>query len=268
MRLSSFREAVVLLNDKVAVIYGAGGAVGGAVAEAFAAEGALVHLTGRHLHSVRSLAGRLGPRAEAAEVDAFDQDAVDQDAQTVVDRHGRIDISINLVSVDHVQGIGLIAMSTDDFARGIDARLRTHFITAGTAARHMVRRGSGAILMLTATPDRAAIPMAGSFGVQCAALESFSRALSVELGPHGVRVACLRSAGSPDAAGVGEVFAMHADNAGMTRETFNATKAAGTLLRRMPSLAEVAGVAVFLASDRASAMTGAIANVTCGELLD
>jgi len=110
-------------------------------------------------------------------------------------RHGRIDISINLVSVDHVQGIGLIAMSTDDFARG-NRRAAAHPLHhCRAAARHMVRRGSGAILMLTATPDRAAIPMAGSFGVQCAALESFSRALSVELGPHGVRVACLRSAG-------------------------------------------------------------------------
>jgi NAD(P)-dependent dehydrogenase (short-subunit alcohol dehydrogenase family) len=261
-------EAVVLLNDKVAVIYGAGGAVGGAVAEAFAAEGALVHLTGRHLNSVRSLAGRLGSRAEAAEVEAIDQDAVDRDAQAVVDQHGRIDISINLVSVDHVQGIALIDMTPDDFARGVDTRMRAHFITARAAARHMVQRGSGVILMLTAAPDRAAIPLAGSFGVQCAAVESFGRALSVELGPRGVRVACLRSAGSPDAAGVDEVFAMHADNAGITRETFNATKAAGTLLGRMPSLAEVAQVAVFLASDRASAMTGAIANVTCGELLD
>jgi 3-oxoacyl-[acyl-carrier protein] reductase len=258
----------MLLQDKVAVIYGAGGAVGGAVARAFVAEGASVHLTGHRPEPVWSAAAVLGERADAAVVDAFDDDAVEDDLRRVVDEHGRVDISVNLISVDHVQGIPLIDMSPNDFALGVDARVRTHFITARAAARHMVRRGSGVILMLTATPDRVAIPMAGSFGVQCAAVESFSRALSVELGPGGVRVACLRSAGSPDAAGVDEVFDMHASNAGMTREAFDATRARGTLLGRLPRLAEVAQVAVFLASDRASAMTGAIANVTCGELLD
>jgi NAD(P)-dependent dehydrogenase (short-subunit alcohol dehydrogenase family) len=110
--------------------------------------------------------------------------------------------------------------------------------------------------------------MAGSFGVQCAAVESFSRALAIELGPRGVRVNCLRSAGSPDSAGVDEVFDMHAGNAGVDRADYDREKASGTLLGRLPRLAEVAQTAVFLASDRASAITGSIANVTCGELLD
>jgi 3-oxoacyl-[acyl-carrier protein] reductase len=257
----------VLLREKIAVIYGAGGALGGAVARAFAAEGAFVHLTGHRLEPVDSVAAGL-ERADAAVVDAFDEDTVEEDLRGVVAERGRVDISVNLISVDHVQGVPLIDMSPDDFARGIDARLRTHFITARAAARHMVQRGSGVILAVTAAPDRTAIPMAGSFGVQCAAVESFSRALAVEVGPRGVRVGCLRSAGSPDAAGVDEVFDMHAGNAGLTREAYDAAKARRTLLGRMPRLAEVAQVAVFLASDRASAMTGAIANVTCGELLD
>jgi 3-oxoacyl-[acyl-carrier protein] reductase len=238
----------MLLQNKVAMVYGAGGAVGGAVARAFAEEGALVFPHGR--------------------VDAQDERAVEADLQDVVDRHGRVDVSINLISVDHVQGVPLLEMSTDDFARGIDARLRTHFITARAAGRHMVRQGSGVILMLTAAPDRTAIGGAGSFGVQCGAVESFSRSLAVELGPHGVRVACLRSAGSPEAAGVDEVFGVHAGNVGLDRDEFDRTKAARTLLGRLPRLAEVAQTAVFLAGDRASAITGAITNVTCGELLD
>jgi 3-oxoacyl-[acyl-carrier protein] reductase len=239
-----------LLTDKVAVIYGAGGAVGGAVARAFADEGAIVHPAGR------------------AEVDATDESAVEEHLGEVVARHGTVDISINLIAVDHVQGVPLLDMAVDDFALGLDTRLRTHFVTARAAGRHMVRQGSGAILMLTAAPDRTAIPGAGSFGVQCAAVESFSRALAVELGPSGVRVACVRSAGSPDAAGVDEVFALHAGNAGLARPEYDRAKAAGTLLGRMPRLAEVAQTMAFLASDRASATTGAIMNVTCGELLD
>lgn len=239
----------MMLKDRVAVVYGAGGSVGGAVARAFAEEGAIVHRPGR-------------------EVDALDPGAVEADLRALVDEHGRVDISMNLISVGHVQGVPLIDMSPGDFTRGVEARARTHFVTATAAARHMAGRGSGAILMLTAAPDRTSIPMAGSFGMQCAAVESFARALAVELGPRGVRVACLRSAGSPDAAGVDEVFAMHAANAGQSREAFDQAKARGTLLGHLPSLRQVAGVAAFLASDRAAAMTGVITNVTCGELLD
>jgi NAD(P)-dependent dehydrogenase (short-subunit alcohol dehydrogenase family) len=258
----------MLLKDKVAVIYGATGAVGGAVARVFADEGAVVHLTGRRADAVQRAGDAIGERAEAAVVDALDAAAVDRDLQDLVDRHGRVDVSMNLISVDHVQGTPLIDLDPDRFTLGIDARMRTHFITARAAARHMVRQGSGTVLMLTATPDRAGIPMAGSFGVQCAAVESFGRALAVELGPRGVRVGCLRSAGSPDAAGVDGVFDLHAQNAGLSRAQFDAGKAERTPLRRLPRLAEVAQVAAFLASDRASAMTGTIANITCGELLD
>jgi NAD(P)-dependent dehydrogenase (short-subunit alcohol dehydrogenase family) len=159
-------------------------------------------------------------------------------------------------------------MTDGDFALGVDARIRTHFITASAAARQMTGQGTGVILMLTASPDRTGIPMAGSFGVQCAAVESLSRVLAIELGPSGVRVACIRSAGSPDAGGVDRVFDVHARNAGTTRAAFDEAKAARTLLRRLPSLDEVAQVAVLLASDRAAAVTAAITNVTCGELLD
>jgi 3-oxoacyl-[acyl-carrier protein] reductase len=262
------REGAVLLDDKVAVIYGAGGGVGGAVARSFAAEGATVHAVGRDGAALRKLADEIGLAIEAAEVDAFDEDAVDADIRSLIERHGRIDVSFNLIGVDHVQGIPLIDMTAEQFVKGIEDRLLAHFITARAAARAMAARGSGVILMLTATPDRVAIPNAGSFGVQCAAVESFTRALAVEVGNKGVRVCCLRSAGSPDAAGVDEVFDMHAENAGLTRDEFDDERSRGTLLGRLPRLGEVGRVATFLASDWASAMTGTITNVTCGELLD
>lgn len=257
----------MLLEDRVAVVYGAGGAVGGAVARGFAAEGAIVALAGRTAEPLEAVAADL-PGAEVAVVDARDRQAVADHLRSVVQRHGRINVSFNLISADHIQGIPLVNMSPDDFSRGLEERVRSHFVTATAAARHMIDQASGTILMLTATPDRAAIPNAGSFGAQNAALESFARALAIEIGPRGVRVACIRSAGSPDAAGVDQVFSMHADNAGLTRDDFDADKAASTLLGRLPLLADIAHVAAFLASDRARAMTGTIANVTCGELLD
>jgi NAD(P)-dependent dehydrogenase (short-subunit alcohol dehydrogenase family) len=253
----------MMLDEKVAVIYGAGGSVGAAVARAFAAEGASVHLTGRRPEPLAHL-----PHTTTAVVDALDERAVEDHLAGVLDRHGRVDVSINLVAIDHVQGVPLIDMPVDDFTRGFDQRMRSQFLTARAAARPMTERGSGVILALTAAPDRTAIGRAGSFGMQCAAVESFIRTLAVELGPHGVRAACIRSAGSPDAAGVDEVFTLHAGRAGVSREDYDRAKARGTLLGRMPALAEIGRLAAFLASDHAGALTATIVNATCGELLD
>ena len=122
--------------------------------------------------------------------------------------------------------------------------------------------------MITATPARIPIANSGSFGIACAAIEGLCRQLAGELGPQGVRVNCLRSAGSPDAPGAKEAFAIHAREAGMTLEEFVAFSASGTLLKRFPTLAEVANMAACMASDQASAMTGTVANVTCGLIVD
>jgi 3-oxoacyl-[acyl-carrier protein] reductase len=265
------RVAEMLLKGRNAVVYGAGGALGGAVSRAFAREGAAVFLTGRRLAPLDEVATKIlvaGGTAETAVVDANAEQAVEEHAQTVVDRAGSLDISINLIGVDHIQGRPLVDLSPSDFTLGLEARIRTHFVTARAAARHMVRQRSGAILMVTATPDRVAIPDVGNFGVANAALEGLTRTLATELGPRGVRVVCLRSAGSPDAAGVREAFGLHAANAGTTVETFASAREQRILLRRLPTLAEVADAAALLASDRASAMTATIANVTCGEILD
>jgi len=261
----------MLLEGRNAVVYGAGGALGGAVSLAFAREGAAVFLTGRRQAPLDIVATKIraaGGAAETAVVDAVAEQAVDEHAQAVVDRAGSLDISINLIGVDHIQGRPLVDMSPAEFTLGLEARVRTHFVTARAAARHMLRQRSGVILMVTATPDRVAIPEVGSFGVANAALEGLIRTLATELSPNGVRVVCLRSAGSPDAAGVREAFGLHAANAGTTLETFTSAREGRILLRRLPTLAEVADVAALMASDRAGAMTGTIANVTCGEILD
>jgi len=146
--------------------------------------------------------------------------------------------------------------------------MKTQFLTTTAAARHTIKKGTGVILAITASPSRLAIPNSGSFGVACAAIEGLRRQLAGELGPQGIRVICLRSAGSPDAPGLDEVFRQLAEQAGISREAFEAGVAERTLLKRLPKLAEVAAVAVLMASDRASAMIGTVANVTCGETVD
>jgi NAD(P)-dependent dehydrogenase (short-subunit alcohol dehydrogenase family) len=146
--------------------------------------------------------------------------------------------------------------------------MRTHYLTATAASRHMASRRTGVILALTAQVARKPYAGSGGFGVACAAIEGLWRQFALELGPSGIRVIVLRSSGSPDAPGVSAAIAEHARLAGVSREIFEARIAEKTMLKRMPVLDEIANAAVLVASDRASAITAAVTNVTCGELAD
>lgn len=261
----------MLLKGKNAVIYAAGGAIGGAVARTFAGEGARVFLAGRTRASLDAVADGMtavGGVGEISEVDALDEFAVERHTQHIVQEAGRIDVSFNLIGVPLGQGTPLADLPIDDFTVPIAAYMRTHLLTARAAARHMLEAGSGVILMMTTTPDRLAIPFVGPFGVMCAAVEALSRTLAAELGPHGIRVVCLRSTGSPEAPGVQWAFTRHAEAAGKTRDEFQKTMEDRTMLRRLTTLAEVADMAAFMASDRASATTATAANLTCGLVVD
>ncbi len=261
----------MLLEDKNAVVYGAAGAVGSAVARAFAREGAHVFLAGRTAATLRALAaeiGAAGGKADFSVVDALDEQAVESFVSSVAQRAGSIDISFNAIGLEDEQGLPLIEMTEQRFALPVNIALTSHFYTARAATRHMAPNRSGVIMAITANAARTAQANMGGFGVACAAIEGFCRQLAAEVGPHGIRVVCIRSSGSPDAPGVSQVLDQHAANAGISRQEFEARFAASTLLKRLPLLAEVANVTVLMASDLASPITGAVANVTCGEIVD
>ncbi|PWT77223.1 MAG: short-chain dehydrogenase [Chloroflexi bacterium] len=260
----------MLLEQKTAVIYGAG-AIGGAVARAFAREGAHVFLTGRSLAPLEAVARDIagaGGAVETALVDAQDGQSVTRHLEAVVSKAGRLDISFNAISIPHEQGVPLVELGMEDFTAPIAQAMRTQFVTARAAARHMIKQRAGVILAITATPARAVIPYVGPFGVMGAAIEGLCRQLAGELGPSGIRVVCLRSAGSPDTPGMPEVFEAHGAKLGISAEAFGEELVGRTLLKRLPLLAEVANVAALMASDQASAMTGTVANVTCGQVVD
>jgi NAD(P)-dependent dehydrogenase (short-subunit alcohol dehydrogenase family) len=265
----------MLLENKNAVIYGGGGAIGGAVARAFAREGAKVFLAGRTLAKLDRVAREIadaGGLAETAELDALDERAVDAHADAVAAKAGGIDVALNAVGIVHVQGTPFAELSFEDFAHPLTTYTRTLFLTAKAVARHMVKRGSGVILTLSTPGSQMAGVGFMGIGVACGAIETFSRNLSGELGPSGIRVVCLRPDAIPEAVATshtGKVFGADAERAGTTVEGMLSERArTATLLRRLPTLGEVANFAAFVASDRASAMTGAIANLTCGSLVD
>ena len=225
----------MLLQHKTAVVYGAGGFVGGAIARAFAREGATVQLAGRTAATLQVVAGDIaaaGGQAHVAVVDALDEAEVDSHAAAVVERSGTLDISVNVISDQDVQGTPMIEMSVEDYLRPVQVAVRSKFLTWRAAARQMIRQGSGVIL-------------------------TFGGAFDWRVGPHGVRVVTLRTGGLPET--------IPADFEGY--EEVRRFLVEQTLTGRAATLADVGNLAAFAASELARTVTGTI-NMTAGAALD
>jgi NAD(P)-dependent dehydrogenase (short-subunit alcohol dehydrogenase family) len=246
-----------LLNDKVAIIYGAGGSLGSATAKAFAREGATVHLVGRTREPLEAVAAEIGERAHVAVLDATDEAAVEAHADQV----GKVDVSFNLITRGDDQGTPLVDMSVERVLGALTTGVTTSFITARAAAR----RGAGVILHLTSGSSRGTQPGMGNTGPTDAAVEALHRYLAAELGPQGVRVVGIHTAGvhgtlSPEK--VAKVAGV--DPSMIDVGAIDAGIAQGTMLKRTPEISQIAETATFLASDRAGAITSGIVNATCG----
>jgi NAD(P)-dependent dehydrogenase (short-subunit alcohol dehydrogenase family) len=267
----------LLLDGKSAVIYGGGGAIGGAVARVFAREGARVFLAGRTQAGLDAVAGDIaaaGGKAETALVDVFDQKAVDAHAEAVAAQAGGIDVALNAVSVPHDQGTLLADLTLEEFMRPIDGFLRSLFITSQAVARHMGGKRPGVILTLSEPGSKLAAGGILGHSASAAGKEAFSRVLAAELAPRSIRVVCIRPHAVADAPAAGsytkELFEPMAAAGGQSVEDMltDGGMVQGTLLKRLPVLSEVAETAAFLASDRAGAITGTVANLSAGALVD
>jgi len=260
----------MLLKDKVAVIYGAGGGIGGAVARAMAQEGAWVFLTGRRpVDAVAREIVNAGGRAVAAQVDALDEAAIDAHLQAVIDLAGRIDISFNAIGLQDrsILGVKFADLDVAKFSLPIAAYTTSYFLTARLAARRMIPHKAGVIMTVSALPARTGTAMNGGYGASQAAKEALTRDLSFEFSPQGLRVVCLRPHGIPETHTMAELYEVKAKSA-MTWEQFQASLGSSTHPKRVMRLNEVAQVAAFAASDRASGMTGTTVNLTMGALDD
>jgi len=251
----------VLLEGKSAVIYGAGGSIGGAVARAFAREGARVFLAGRTPAKLEAVAEQIrsaGGVAQTTQLDALDEKDVDEHADAVAAEAGRLDISFNLISHDYVQGTPMAEMQLDDYLSPVITAVRTPFLTWRAASRHMVKQGSGVILAFGGEGHPVRGYYLGALQVTFHAIESMRRQLASELGAHGVRVVTLRTGGVPESIPEGA----------QGRDAIAAGIEEATMLGRAATLEDVGNVAAFVASDRAPTMTAATVNVSGGALVD
>jgi len=238
----------MLLENKNAAIYGAGGRVGSAVAHAFAREGAKVFLAGRTLATLEALAHDLhtatGSIAEVAQVDALNDNSVRRHVDQLAERTEGIDICFNAVGDHALLGPSLVEIPFADFLRPVTQLVTAQFLIATTIGRHMIARRTGVILTMTGS----GVPTAGMGGAMTAwaAVDALSGQLARELGSHGIRVLWLRSNGVVE------------EGEDDPRERQR------SMLNRLATPADVANVAALLASDHAQTMTATPANVTSG----
>ncbi|MEA2169332.1 MAG: 3-oxoacyl-[acyl-carrier protein] reductase [Solirubrobacteraceae bacterium] len=239
-----------MLTDKNAIIYGGGGAIGGAVARAFGAAGANVFVCGRTQEKLDAVAADCA--AAVAVLDAYDEAAVEAHAASV----GRIDVSMNVISDPYTHGVSLLEMSVDDYVAPPAGLVRTKFITARAAARRMVEQPDGGVILTfggTGAPPRD-YKMGGT-QVAFDAVESMRRQFSTELGPRGVRWITLITSGIPGSAST-------------LPEEVRQGMVDGTLTGREVTLEDVGAVAAFAASDGARSLTAATLNVSAGAIVD
>ncbi len=253
----------MLLKNKTAIVYGAGGSVGGAIARAFAREGAVVHLTGRTattLHAVADDITAMGGDAHPSVVDALDEAQVETHAAAVIAQSGRLDVSVNVISDQDVQGTPMVEMSVEDYLRPIEVAVRSKFLTARAAAKRMIPRRSGVIMTFGGTFDWHVTRKfhVGGIGATFDAVEAMRRQLACELGPHGIRVLTLRTGGLPETIPPG--YPGYEDLRSWLRNQ--------TLTGQAATLEDVGNLAVFGASDLARTVTGAELNMTVGAVLD
>ncbi len=249
----------MLLENKVAVIYGGGGSIGGAAAKAFAREGATVFIAGRSQPKLDKVADEIrskGGKVETVVVDALDETAVNTFVDLVVKRAGQIDISFNVVGVGDVQK-PLTEITLEEFMQPITNMMRTHFITGKAASRHMIKRGSGVILAFGGSGPQTVAGI-GGFKIALDALEGLRRQWALELGSHGIRVVTLKTGGIPESIDPG--FA--------PRDEITKSIEEGSLLKRAATLADVGNVAAFVASDLSRTITSTEVNISCGAIVD
>lgn len=249
----------MLLENKVCVIYGAGGPIGSAIAQGFVREGARVFLAGRTLSKLNSVADDIranGGQADTTVLDALDETQVNSFVDSVMDAAGQIDVSVNVIGLGDVQQ-PLMDIALEDFLQPIMTAMRTQFLTTKAAARHMIPRKTGVILQFGGGGPQTQ-PGLGGFKVALDAMEGLRRQWSWELGEHGIRVVTLKTGG------IGE--SIPADFAG--RQHIIDHLLPPTLLKRLATLADVGHVAAFLASDRAQSITATEVNISCGAMVD
>jgi 3-oxoacyl-[acyl-carrier protein] reductase len=263
-----------MLEGKSAVVFGAGGSIGAAVAKEFAAEGARVFLAGRTKATLEAVASQItaaGGEAQTTVVDALDDAGVNRYLNGVAKQAGRIDIAIDLtgpLASEYGNGKVAVELPIDEFMASLTTIVKSHFITARAAARLMINQKSGVIIFVTGSPARPHVPGATAIGAAFAAIENLTGNLAFEVSPLGVRVVCLRTVANMDSRPIQDTMEFVAARMNITKEQAIGQMAQANFLKVAATVQDTANAAVLIASDRARMMTATVVNASAGAALD
>jgi NAD(P)-dependent dehydrogenase (short-subunit alcohol dehydrogenase family) len=262
-----------LLSGKTAIIFGAGGSIGAAIAQEFSAEGASLFLAGRTKANLDAVVRKVvsGSKVHSELVDVLDDTAVIRFVDGVVKQAGRIDILIDVsgpLAMEYGNGKLAVDLPIEEFMVPLTTMVRSRFITARAAARHMVGQRSGVIVLVTGSPARPHVPGATAIGAAFGAMENLAANLAFELSPSGVRVVCLRTTANIDSRSIRDTGAAWAKRLGITEDQWIAQIAQGNFLKDPATVADTANAAVLVASNRARMLTGTVVNASAGAALD
>ena len=262
------------LKGKHAIVFGAGGSIGSAVAKEFAAEGAEVFLSGRTTSSVEAVANEIvakGGRAQAAVIDNLDDAAVNQYIDGIVKHVGKIDIildSAGPLARQYGNGKAAVELPIEEFMVPLATMVKSRFITARAAARHRIKRHSGVIIFVTGSPARPHVPGVTAIGAAFGAIENLTANLAFEVSPFGVRVVCVRTLANTDSRSIQDTMDFLAGQLNITKDQAIGQIAQSSFLKVAATVRDTANAAVLIASDRGRTLTGTVINATAGAALD
>jgi len=255
-------------------VFGAAGSIGAAIAREFAAEGARVFLAGRTASTLEAVARQItaaGGEAQTTVVDALDDAGVNRYLDDVAKQAGKIDILVDLtgpLASEYGNGKVAVELPVDEFMTALTTMVRSHFITARAAARHMINQKSGVIIFVTGSPARPHVPGATAIGAAFGAIENLTGNLAFEVSPSGVRVVCLRTVANIDSRPIQDTMEFVAARMNITKEQAIGQVALSNFLKVPATVQDTANAAVLIASDRARMMTGTVVNASAGAALD
>ena len=237
------------LQGKAALVTGAGRGIGLACAEALAREGAHVLLADIREDEIKSEASRLaqgGARAAWVACDVTRRDHVNRAVARAVSEFGRLDVLVANAGIVHTADF--LDIEESDFDRVLAVNLKGVFLAGQAAARQMVKQGGGgSIINMSSVNAVLAIPNQVPYVVSKGAVNQLTKVMAVSLAPHGIRV---------NGIGPGTILTDLARTAVLGNREAEQKVLSRTPLGRMGEPEEIASVAVFLASDDASYLTG------------